>query len=43
MQKITKAHMETMGQTGEGISNQDQIDMTLNNQFTTKWGMSGQK
>jgi hypothetical protein len=40
MQKITKVHMDTMGQTGAGISHQDQIDMSLDNELTTKWGMS---
>ena len=40
MQKITKVHMDTMGQTGAGISHEDQIDMSLNNELTTKWGMS---
>jgi len=38
MQKIMKAHMDTMGQTGAGISHEDQIDMSKNNEFTTKWG-----
>jgi hypothetical protein len=29
-----------MGQTGVGISHEDQIDMSLNNELTTKWGTS---
>jgi len=40
MQKIMKAHMDMMGQTSAGISHEDQIDMSLNNELTTKWGMS---
>ena len=40
MQKIMKVHMDTMDQTGAGISHQDQIDMSLDNELTTKWGMS---
>ena len=38
MIKITNAHKETMGQTGQGISHRDQIDMSLLNELTTKWG-----
>jgi len=40
MQKMTKAHMDTMGQTGAGISHADEIDMSMNNEFTSKWGVS---
>jgi len=40
MQKTTKGHLFTMGETGMGISNQDEIDMSLNNQLTMKWGTS---
>ena len=34
MEKITKAHKDTMGETGAGISNADEIDMDLDNPLT---------
>lgn len=39
MEKITKAHKETMGETGAGISNADEIDMDLDNPLTNAWGV----
>lgn len=36
-QKLRKNFIE-MGQTGAGISREDEIDMELNNEFTNKWG-----
>jgi hypothetical protein len=39
MVKITKTHIEALGETGAGITSADQIDHTQNNAFVTKWGM----
>ncbi|KAF8239258.1 hypothetical protein L208DRAFT_120887 [Tricholoma matsutake] len=36
-QKLRKNFIEEMGQTGAGISREDEIDMELNNEFTNKW------
>lgn len=38
MEKITKAHKETMGETGAGISNADEINEDWENPFTNAWG-----
>jgi hypothetical protein len=38
MEKKTRAGMVVMGETGAGISSEDQINMDIPNQFTTKWG-----
>jgi hypothetical protein len=38
MVKKVRHHKDAMGQTGEGISSRDQIDMSLDNAFTNKWG-----
>ena len=38
MATITREYIEQMGQTGEGISQEDEIDMSLKNEFTNKWG-----
>lgn len=39
MTKITNEHKATMGETGAGITKADEIDMSKENAFTTKWGM----
>jgi hypothetical protein len=36
MSKITQKYMEEMGETGAGITRED--DMNVKNAFTTKWG-----
>ena len=36
--KITNEHKATMGETGAGITREDEIDMSQDNAFTTKWG-----
>lgn len=33
-----KKYRKQMGQTGEGITREEEIDMELENEFTTKWG-----
>jgi hypothetical protein len=38
MTKITNKHNATMGETGAGITTQEEIDMSQDNAFTTKWG-----
>ena len=38
MEKKTRAAMVVMGETGAGISSEDQINMEIPNQFTMKWG-----
>ena len=38
MTAITKKYIEEMGETGAGISREDEIDVSLNNAFTNKWG-----
>ncbi|KAJ8508237.1 hypothetical protein ONZ45_g9461 [Pleurotus djamor] len=35
--KIVRKHREEMGQTGEGIVREDDIDTTASNAFTNKW------
>ncbi|KAJ7489024.1 hypothetical protein FB451DRAFT_1390209 [Mycena latifolia] len=37
MARITREYNAEMGETGAGIDNADQIDMTVKNPFTTKW------
>ena len=39
MEKITKAHKDTMGETGACISNADEIDMDLDNPLTNASGL----
>ena len=36
--KETQKHILELGQTGEGITSEDQINMDLQNEFTNKWG-----
>jgi hypothetical protein len=38
MTKITNEHKATMGETGAGITREEEIDMSQENVFTTKWG-----
>jgi len=38
METKTRDGMAMMGETGAGISSEDQINMEQPNQFTTKWG-----
>ena len=38
METKTREGMEIMGQTGAGLSSEDQITKDVPNQFTTKWG-----
>jgi hypothetical protein len=38
MTKITHEHNETLGKTGQGIERAEDVDMSLNNSFTNKWG-----
>lgn len=38
MAKITRDYDTEMGQTGAGIQNASEIDMSIENSFTTKWG-----
>jgi len=38
METKTQDGMAMMGETGAGISSEDQINMEQPNQFTTKWG-----
>ncbi|KAF9049154.1 hypothetical protein BJ165DRAFT_1610049 [Panaeolus papilionaceus] len=37
MMKITLDHIATMGQTGEGIQHETELDMTQNNSLTNAW------
>ena len=39
MQDETKLHLEEMSQTGAGITQADQINRGVKNDFVTKWGM----
>lgn len=39
MTDITKDHVVTMGQTGEGLTSADQIDMEKDNELTNKWAI----
>ncbi len=36
--KACRGYTEEMGETGMGITSEEEIDMSLNNEFTTKWG-----
>ena len=38
MEVITNGHKNTMGETGAGITSEDQINMDNPNNFTNKWG-----
>jgi hypothetical protein len=38
MIEITNKYINEMGETGAGITREDQIDMSQVNTFTTKWG-----
>ena len=38
MVKKARRHRDAMGETGEGISSRDEIDMSRNNVFMNKWG-----
>lgn len=38
MSEITRKYMEEMGETGAGITREDEINMNVKNVFTTKWG-----
>lgn len=40
MVKETNKYTEMMGETGAGITSAEQINMTVRNEFTTKWGAS---
>lgn len=40
MSKTTRKYIEEMGETGAGIRSADDIDMTVQNEFTNKWGAS---
>ncbi|KAF8158711.1 hypothetical protein BJ912DRAFT_866509, partial [Pholiota molesta] len=37
--KSCRGYTEEMGETGAGITREDEIDMSLTNSFTTKWGI----
>ncbi|KAJ7473230.1 hypothetical protein FB451DRAFT_1248800 [Mycena latifolia] len=39
MAQLTREYIDEMGQTGAGIRSRDDIDTSLQNTFTTKWGM----
>ncbi|PCH41829.1 hypothetical protein WOLCODRAFT_159341 [Wolfiporia cocos MD-104 SS10] len=34
---MTRGYLEEMGETGAGITWEDEIDMSLDNSFTNKW------
>jgi hypothetical protein len=36
--KDIQKHIVELGQTGEGITSADQINMDARNEFTNKWG-----
>lgn len=38
MEKKTREYIQEMGQTGQGIVKESDIDMTQDNEFTNKWG-----
>jgi hypothetical protein len=38
MTETTNKYTNEMGETGAGITREDQIDMTVTNALTTKWG-----
>jgi hypothetical protein len=38
MEVITNGHKNTMGETGAGITSEDQINVDTPNNFTNKWG-----
>ena len=38
MSAITRKYMDEMGETGAGITREDEINMDIKNSFTTKWG-----
>jgi len=40
MAVITQGYIHDMGQTGAGISNEDKVNMEMNNKFMNKWGAS---
>ena len=42
MAKIAAEYKKEMGETGAGITNKDEIDMSVDNVFTNKWGTSTQ-
>ncbi|KAG2081072.1 uncharacterized protein F5147DRAFT_661003 [Suillus discolor] len=39
MSEITCKYMDEMGETGAGITREDEINMDVKNSFTTKWGV----
>ncbi|KAI0702776.1 hypothetical protein C8Q76DRAFT_233178 [Earliella scabrosa] len=38
LEKMTREHLGEMGETGMGISKEEEIDMSQNNELTNKWG-----
>lgn len=40
MVRACRQYTTEMGETGAGITREEQIDMGLTNEFTTKWGAS---
>jgi len=42
MTKIAVEYKGEMGESGAGITNEDEIDMSVDNAFTNKWGTSTQ-
>lgn len=38
MQRKVKTAQALMGETGAGLTSEDQIDMSLENSLTTAWG-----
>ncbi|KAG2084741.1 uncharacterized protein F5147DRAFT_782369 [Suillus discolor] len=39
MSEITCKYMDEMGETGVGITQEDEINMDVKNSFTTKWAI----
>ncbi|KAF8073402.1 hypothetical protein FPV67DRAFT_1666168 [Lyophyllum atratum] len=39
MVRTCRQYTREMGETGAGITQEDEIDMSLNNEFTNKWGL----
>ncbi|KAF7791807.1 hypothetical protein EIP86_002831 [Pleurotus ostreatoroseus] len=39
MEKTVREHVQEMGETGAGISKEDEIDMSLDNELTNKWAI----
>ena len=43
MSMIMQEYMDEMGQTGAGIACEDDINLTQENSFTSKWGRTVDK